>query len=174
MNGEQQLPAGLVEKIAQVKQERAENAEANAIPLPGALRDVFSPQQDIAVGKYKVRPFYDLDFEILQMCEHPLAKMALGGERYGEKIQDLRGQSAWVACWLLTHDVDEVDTISLGGKEAIIKAARKEFGRLQLGGLLEISKAVLEQFGRYFATVVALVPAESDGEESKKKAAPSA
>ena len=167
MNGE--LPAGLVEKINQTKENNEAVALANAVPLPGALADAFSPQQDIVVGKYKVRPFYDIDFEILQLCEHPLAKMALGGEKYGEKIQDLRGQAAWVACWILTHDVDEVDTLAQSGKEAVQKAARKEFGRLQLGGLLEISKAVLEQFGRYFSTVVTLVPVESDGDEPKKK-----
>lgn len=168
MNGEHNLPTGLVEKIEQAKQDREIAAQANATPLPGALRDAFSPQQDIVVGKYKVRPFYDLDFEILQMVDHPLARMALGGDKYGEKIQDLRGQSAWVACWLLTHDVDEVDTIAQNGKEAVQKAARKEFGRLQLGGLLEISKAVLEQFGRYFSTVVGLVPSEQEGEPTKK------
>lgn len=167
MNGEHNLPAGLVEKIEQAKAEKEVVAIANAVPLPGALRDAFSPQQDIVVSKYKVRPFYDIDFEILQMCEHPLAKMALGGEKYGEKIQDLRGQSAWLACWLLTHDVDEVDEVAQGGKEAVQKAARREFSRLQLGGLLEISKAVLEQFGRYFATVVGLVPAETEGESKK-------
>lgn len=168
MNGEHNLPTGLVEKIEQAKQDREIAAQANATPLPGALRDAFSPQQDIVVGKYKVRPFYDLDFEILQMVDHPLARMALGGDKYGEKIQDLRGQSAWVACWLLTHDVDEVDTIAQNGKEAVQKVARKEFGRLQLGGLLEISKAVLEQFGRYFSTVVGLVPSEQEGEPTKK------
>ena len=169
MNGEHNLPPALAAKLEQAKAERESTVAANAVPLPGALADAFSPQQDIVVGKYKVRPFYDIDFEILQMCDHPLAKMALGGERYGEKIQDLRGQSAWLACWLLTHDVDEVDTLAQAGKEAVQKAARKEFGRLQLGGLLEISKAVLEQFGRYFSTVVALVPVESDGDEPKKK-----
>jgi hypothetical protein len=171
MNGEQPMPPGLAEKIDQAKQNNEATVQANAIPLPGALRDAFSPQQDIVVGKYKVRPFYDIDFEILQMCDHPLAKMALGGEKYGEKIQDLRGKPAWVACWLLTHDVDEVDTISQNGKDAVVKVARKEFGRLQLGGLVEIGKAVQEQFGRYFSTVVGLVAAETEGEESKKKAA---
>jgi hypothetical protein len=172
MNGEHnQLPPALAEKLEQAKLDKESTQAANATPLPGALADAFSPDQNIIVGKYKVRPFYDLDFEILQMCEHPLAKMALGGERYGEKIQDLRGASAWLACWLLTHDVDEVDEVSQQGKEAVQKAARREFSRLQLGGLLEISKAVLDQFGRYFATVVHLVAAETDGEdESKKKA----
>lgn len=170
MTGENHnLPQGLLEKIEQAKQEKEILAQANSTPMPGALRDAFSPQQDIIVGKYSVRPFYDLDFEILQQIDHPLAKMALGGERYGEKIQDLRGQSAWAACWLLTHSVDEVDEMSANGHEAVLKASRKEFSRLQLGGLLEISKAVLEQFGRYFSTVVGLVPTETEEGNSSKK-----
>lgn len=169
MNGEHNLPPGLVEKIEQSRRENEVAGIANAIPLPGALRDAFSPQQNIDVGKYKVRPFLDMDFEVLQLCEHPLAKMAMGGEKYGEKIQDLRGPNAWLACWLMTHDADEVDTIAQMGREAVQKAARKEFGRLQLGGLLEISKAVLEQFGRYFATVV-ILEQSSDGDDDKKKA----
>lgn len=167
------MPPALAEKLAQAKADGEATAAANAVPLPGALRDAFSPCQDIPVGKYKVRPFYDLDFEILQMCDHPLAKMALGGERYGEKIQDFRGKSAWLACWILTHSVDEVDELSQQGASAVHAAARKEFSRLQLGGLLEISKAVLEQFGRYFATVVGLVAAESDDDAPKKKQAES-
>lgn len=168
MNGDIIEPPGLREKIQQAQQEKQFIAEANAVPFPGALADAFSPQQDIKVGKYVVRPFYDLDFEVLQMVGHPLAKMALGGDQYGEKLQDLRGQNAWVACWLLTHDVDEVDEVSAKGPEYVLKASRREFGRLQLGGLLELSKAVLEQFGRYFSTVVGLVAADAEDSASKK------
>jgi hypothetical protein len=171
MTGENHnLPKGLLEKIEQAKQDKEIIAQANSVPLPGALRDAFFPQQNIVVGKYVVRPFYDLDFEILQQIDHPLAKMAMGGSKFGDKIQDLRGQSAWAVCWLLTHSVDEVDELSANGPEAVLKASRKEFSRLQLGGLLEISKAVLEQFGRYFSTVVGLVPAETEEGSSSKKA----
>ena len=170
MNGDDINIPGYREKIEAAQKEKAVIAEANSTPMPGALRDAFSPQQDIVVGKYVVRPFYDLDFEILQQIDHPLAKMAMGGSKFGDKIQDLRGQSAWAVCWLLTHSVDEVDELSANGSEAVLKASRKEFSRLQLGGLLEISKAVLEQFGRYFSTVVGLVPSETEegGSSSKK------
>lgn len=167
MNGD--ITPDFQAKIEAAAKEKAIAAQANSTPLPGALRDAFSPQQDIVVGKYKVRPFYEIDFEILQMCDHPLAKMALGGEKYGEKLQDLRGQVAWTACWLLTHDVDEVDEISAKGVEAVQKAARREFGRLQLGGVIEISKAVIEQYVRYFSTVIGLEQS-SDGEDAPKKA----
>ena len=170
MNGEKHnLPPEILAAFKNAEQESILVNQANATPLPGALRDAFSPQQDIVVGKYVVRPFYDLDFEILQQIDHPLAKMAMGGEKFGEKIQDLRGQSAWSICWLLTHDVDEVDDMASKGAEAVIKASRKEFSRLQLGGILEITKAVLDQFSRYFSTVVGLVPPESDDAPVKKK-----
>ena len=171
MNGEHNIP-GLAEKIEQAKQERDAAAAANAVPLPGPLGEAFSPCQDIKVNSYTVRPFYDIDFEILQMVDHPLARMALGGERYGETIKDLRGKSAWIICWLLTHGVDEVDDISQGGRDAVEKAARKEFGKKQLGELLQISSAVIEQFGRYFSTVVGLSAADAEdgggGKASKK------
>ena len=144
MNGDMNIP-GLQEKIEQAQQEKQVVAQANATPLPGALRDAFSPCQDITVSvgdkEYKVRPFYDLDFEVMQMCEHPLAKMAMGGEQYGDSLKDLRGHHAWVACWLLTHDLDEVDEVSAKGKEAVLKASRREFSRKQLGEILEVSKA---------------------------------
>jgi hypothetical protein len=169
MNGDTKLPAGLQEKIQQAAQEKQDAAQANAIPFPGALRDAFSPEQNIQVGQYTVRPFYELDFEVLQMVDHPLARMALGGDKFGEKLQDLRGRYAWVACWLLTHSLDEVDEVSQKGAESVLAASRREFGRKQLGDVLEVSKAVLEQFGRYFATVVGLVPAEEEeGKQSKK------
>jgi len=163
------MQEAILAKTQAVAEEREIIAQANATPLPGALRDAFAAQQDIKVGKYSVRPFYDMDFEILQMLDHPLAKMALGGEKYGERIQDLRGINSWTVCFMLTHDVDEVDELSQKGAEAFQRAARKEFGRLQLGGLLEINKAILEQFGRYFSTVVGL-EAVDNGDGAPKKA----
>mgnify|MGYP003349684546 CR=1 FL=1 len=70
----------LAAKVAEAQAEQQVIAQANATPLPGALADAFSPCQDIEVsGKgfsHKVRPFYELDFEVMQMCDHPLAKMA--------------------------------------------------------------------------------------------------
>ena len=171
MNGDTEI-RGLQEKIQQAQQEKQVIAQANSTPFPGALGQAFSPCQDIIVKgngfSHKVRPFYELDFEVMQMCDHPLAKMALGGEQYGEKLQDLRGHHAWVACWLLTHDVDEVDEVSAKGRESVLKAARREFGRKQLGEVLEVSKAVLEQFTRYFNTVIGVVAPDADEGGSKK------
>ena len=168
MNGDINTIPGLQEKIAQAAQEKEIIAQANTTPLPGALRETFSPAQNIVVGQYTVRPFYDIDFEVLQMTEHPFAAMALGGEHYGEKLSDLRGRHAWLACWLLTHSVDEVDEASQSGCEAIQKAARREFGRKQLGDILELSKAVLEQFGRYFSTVTGIEAADAEDGAAKK------
>ena len=171
MNGEHNLPPGLAEKVEQAKQENAIAAKANAAPLPGPLAEAFSPCQNIVVkaeGKtFTVRPFYELDFEVLMMCKHPLANMALGGDKFGEKMQDLRGEPAWVACWLLTTDLDEVEAVAEQGEKAVKKAAKK-FGRMQLGGVLQISSAVIEQFSRYFATVVQLESGSEDGEAPKK------
>lgn len=170
MNGESLIE----QKIAQAQADKQVAAEANGTPLPGALANSFTPCQNIIVkaeGKeFIVRPFYEIDFEVLQMCEHPLARMALGGEKYGEQVKDLRGEPAWIACWLLTTDVDTVDTVAEDGVKAVRKAARKVFGRMQLGGVLSVSKAVLEQFSLYFSTVVGLEEGGDKEGESPKKA----
>lgn len=166
MNGD--ITKSLAEKIQQAETEKRVVAEANSVPLPGALREAFSPEQDIKVGKHTVRPFYEIDFEVLQMCDHPLARMALSGDKFGEKMADLRGRHAWIAAWLLCNDVDKVDEVSAQGKEAVEKAARREFGRLQLGPMVQLSAAVLEQFSRYFSTVIALEQSSDEGDKPKK------
>lgn len=170
MSGEN-INAKLEEKLAQVAKEREAIAKANATPLPGALAEAFSPCQNIVVDNYTVRPFYDMDFEILQMCGHP---MALDSSEYfkglgNAKVTDLRGKDSWVVCWLLTNDVDTCDEVSAKGKEAVIAAARKVWGRKQLGEILKVQSACFEQFARNFSTVVGLVEADKeDGEAAPK------
>ena len=108
---------------------------------------------------------YDLDFEILQSLEHPLARMVLAGEKFGDKLGDLRGKNAWIACWLLTRSLDDAEKAWADGK--IAELSRKEFGRKQLGEITDLMKAVFAQFGGFFSTVSGFESVEDAKEGSQ-------
>lgn len=164
-------PITLEEAVDKAAAEKQIISSANAVPLPGALAEAFSPNQDIEAEGYKVRPFYDMDFEILQMVQHP---MAMDSQKFfaslkDAKITDLRGKEAWVVCWLLTTNVDEADAVASNGKETVLAAAKKAFGRKQLGELFKVQSACIEQFARYFSTVIGLTEAEREDKPAPKK-----
>ena len=163
---EQQLEA----KVAEAAKDKQLAAKANAVPLPGPLAEAFSPCQNIEAAGYQVRPFYDMDFEILQMCNHPMAMDSQGffAALKDAKITDLRGPDAWLVCWLLTTDVDEADGIASKGKDEVMKAARKAFARKQLGELFKVQSACIEQFARNFSTVIGLVEADKEDAPAPK------
>lgn len=164
---EEQLEA----KVAQAAEEKKLAVQANAVPYPGPTAAAFSPCQDIEVEGLTVRPFYDMDFEVLQMCGHPMAmdSQLFFANLKDAKITDLRGQDAWVVCWLLTTDVDSADELACQGKDAVIKAARKAFGRKQLGELFKVQSACIEQFARYFSTVIGLVEPDKEDAPAPKE-----
>jgi len=174
MNGEQiinslppevlaKLNADATEKLAADKAAK----EANAIPLPGAAAALL-PAQDVIVkttkGNLTFRPFYDYDFKVLQMVEHPLYKKAIGGD---DELSAINGEHCWVLAWLLSRPVKEVRPIAKRGKEAVLDAATDAFGEYQLGDIAALSKAAFEQVGQYFSTALALEAAEQDGESKK-------
>jgi hypothetical protein len=74
----------LLKDKEQLRLEALAAARAAATPLPGVLVDVFAPAQDVKVGPYSIRPFYDVDFETMQLIEHPLAGVALGDTKDAE------------------------------------------------------------------------------------------
>ena len=161
------LPPGAEEKLREVAAGAGVVRDANSEPLPGAAADAFAIPQHIDVkGRYQVRPFYDADFEIMKALDHPLRKMVLGGEKFGEKLEDFSGMNCWVLCWLMTHDCDHVDALAETGVEAMKSAAKKEFSRLPWAALIEIQKAVFEQFGRSVSTLVGF---SSEEDSSVKK-----
>ena len=69
---------------------------------------------------------------------------------------------------LLTTDVDAADEIATQGKDAVVKAARKAFGRKQLGELFKVQSACIEQFARYFSTVIGLVEPDKEDKPAPK------
>lgn len=161
----------LAAKVQEAAAEKQVIAKANATPLPGALAEAFSPCQDIEVGEYKVRPFYDLDFEILQMMNHPMAmdSSAFFAKLKDSKITDLRGKDAWLVCWLLTNTPDEVDEVAEKGNVAIATASKKAFSRKQIGDIFKVQSACIEQFARYFSTVIGLVEADKEDSPAPKE-----
>jgi len=149
---------------------------AAATPLPGALADVFAPRQDIEVGPYKIRPFYDVDFETMQLIEHPLAGVALGDTKDAEEWRP-RGPMAWQLFWVMTHSPEEVDALlASGGKDALAAKAKAEFSRQSLGALLALYHAVVRQLSIYAQAVVGYAaaddPTAKDDDKGKAKTSP--
>jgi hypothetical protein len=126
---------------------------AAATALPGPLVDVFSPKPNIEVGPYSVRPFYDLDFELLQKLEHPFAAFATGNTEEIEKFIPT-GQNAWALFWLLTRCPADCYAEFGKGIEHVRLLARTEFGALQLGALFVLYRAVVKQLTTYASSVV--------------------
>lgn len=167
------LPA---ERLADHLLRQQSNDLAMSEPLPGAVRDAFSPVQDIKVGPYSVRPCYDGDIEYLSLLKHPLHEMRMRARasKSGqvENLYEPQGPKAWELCFLFTHSLDEIDEIvAKGGLSALQTGAKKEFSRKQLLALVEISNAAVQQYVLYWQPVLgygAAAPEGEDGEAEKK------
>lgn len=158
MDIEQQI----AETMARHAVEDAAGRRAAAEPLPGPLHDAFAIQPDIAVGPYKVRPFYDIDFEYLSLLDHPLYKMISGSDH--DFVP--RGPHAWELCWIMTRDVDvSEEIIKKLGVAALKDAARKEFGRMRLPALSDINAAIVKQLTIYWSPVIAYGAPAQEGEQ---------
>lgn len=164
----------IAKTVARQKIEDQAAELALATPRPGPLRDVFSSQPDIKVGKYTIRPFYDLDFEWLQELEHPFASFAVGNTK---ELEDFvpRGPKGWQLFWLMTNKIEDIEAVfASGGVKEVNKLARGEFGSYQLGALFKLYEAVVKQLTTYASSVVGYGPAEteSDDKEASGKVPP--
>lgn len=164
MNGETPEAIHPIAKLVEFQQEQALVTQANATPLPGALRDAFAIVPEITVGPYKVRPIVDRDWEYLQSLDHPLHKHINGTPSIGEMIT---GKYAWQLCYMFTHPFPEIKALlKKNGLDGFKTAAENDFETLNLAQLIEITKAVMQQVEIYWEPVIGHVPA--DGEDSKK------
>jgi len=164
------------EKLQEHQLRMTANALASAEALPGPVRDAFSPCPVIMVGEYSVHPCYDGHIEYLSLLEHPLNQMRLEAQMNPEsEVQNQyqpTGPAAWQLCYLFTHTLDEIDDlVEKGGLDALKRAAKRQFSRLQMGALIKLSEAAIQQYGLYWAPVLSYGPAESgdDDHEPKKK-----
>ena len=157
----------LAEKIRKEKAESEAANRAAIIPLPGPLAEAFSLTPDIEVGKWKVRPFYDVDLELLSHVKHPLCDYLMAGLEGKEcETQYIpRGPKAWLAAWIFTRSPEEAEEgIIDGTAEAKAKA---EFGKCQLRALVELNSAIVRQCSGYSQTMIAYAPAKTEGEGEK-------
>lgn len=142
---------------------------AAAEPFPGPTRDVFALIPDIPVGPYRIRPFYDYDFEVLSSLKHPLHAMmveAMGGKESSSLTFEPRGPQVWNLAFLMTRSPDVIDEIvGKGGWDAFRSAAKAEFSRLQIPALTEIVKVIAHQMRIYWSPTLGYGEKTGEGEQ---------
>lgn len=146
-----EIEAKVSDMAAKVQAVDQEAIHALVEPLPGPTRDIFATVQDIAVGKWKVRPFYDLDFVLLEELNHPIAKI-MKASMSGEDAKDdyiPSGQSAWQLFWVMTRPPEETEALLAAERRLpeLNSLARKEFGKLSFAALVKLYEAVVKQIG---------------------------
>jgi hypothetical protein len=166
------------EIIANQKLEDKAAVRAAATAKPGPLADIWSPTPEIKVGKYSIRPFYDLDFEFFQDLNHPFAAFAMGNADAIEGFVP-RGPDAWQLIWVMTRPVAEVETAFQETKADGVKLlAKAEFGVYRLGALAALAEGVMKQLSIYASSVVGyegndLDEKKKDGQEASASRPPS-
>lgn len=157
MNGEI-IGKALEPQLRQHVETMAASAQANAIPLPGALKDAFATAPEIRVDKYFVRPFYDADFEFLQELNHPLHEVMIASQAKGDvDTSKHKRSSAWELFYIFTKDVDFIDDLFQRGPDGIAelrKNARAEFKKIQGPLFLALDNAIGEQIKRYWSPCI--------------------
>lgn len=137
---------------------------AASTAMPGPLKDAFAISPNITVGPYSIRPFYDIDYEFLEMLNHPLDRMfkdVMEGKVDKDGMPETkflpRGLPAWQAFWMMTRPVDDTEALLATGAEGIKELnqlARAEFGRLQTKALGPLFEAVMQQVALSNSTAV--------------------
>ena len=158
-------------KATRQQQKLVDQAATAAVgmALPGPAADAFALNPSIQVGKYSVRPIFDVDFEYFQMLKHPFASVAAGQSEELEKFVP-RGPSGWVLFYVLTNPPEYIESILTGkdGVEDLHRCAKHEFGQYRLAALFSLYSAVIEQF-KIFANMA--VPYVANVTEEKDEAA---
>lgn len=157
------------DKVAQADAADAVAKRALANPLPGPLADVFAIPQEIEVGPYKVRPFFDADFEWLKALGNPFYDMMDAGMNGKEVPANYvpRGQGAWEMCWLLTHTIKECRDGFKAGVQSVKEASANQFGEVQIRGLMALNDAIMKQVQLYWAPSIQYGPTAKEGEATE-------
>lgn len=133
-------------------------------PLPGPTKEAMAVCKDIPVGRWKVRPICDGDFEVLSELNHPICKlMALqfdmayhgkeAGDTAGFEGYNPRGPSMWQLAWIMTRPARTVLAAMRGRGVAGLKtAAEDEFFEQPTALLVELYLAVAKQMSEYWST----------------------
>ena len=178
MNGEPKLTAQQAEAIKAKAHEHQERmsvvAEANATPMPGALADAFKIAPEIVVGNYRVRPFYDIDFEFLQQLNHPLHEIIVAsqaGKPFEKELLPV-GQPARELCFIFTREPEVTEELITKGNGDFAHAAKKEFGRMQFQGMNAILTAIQKQMVAYWGPVIGYGEEETEGASGTRNFSP--
>lgn len=180
-----------VEGLIEGEVRKQANAQAMAEPVPGAVRDALLQRTPIKVGDYFVRACCDGDIEYLSLLEHPMNELRLqvanitvedpearkaAFEAIWEKIiasHRSRGPMGWQLAFLFTHTPDENDAVfDKGGLEALRKAAKKEFSRVESVIVRQVADACIAQYLRSWQPMLsydAAATESDDGEVVVKK-----
>lgn len=157
--------------VTEVQGKREAVKVANATPFPGSLKKAFSIVPSIEVGPFKVRPFYDGDFDILITIGNPLGDLMAKKMANNDVALDNyfpRGQTVWEICYLFTTPIRQAWKEVEDGQ--FKHNARDKFMETQLLELVEIHNAVMQQLGVYWSTAIGFEAVEDTAEgEAKKK-----
>jgi hypothetical protein len=153
-------PAQIISE-QEIKADKIETA--SAVPLPGPLRKAFAFDQDIEVGPVKIRPFFDMDWEILTTLNHPIKDLRGGGKSGYEPS----GPQARLAAWLFSHPIRGVVSEIKKGKDHLQALADDQFMETQMQEHLEISTAIFEQLKRYWEPAIRFAAEHPDDLEKK-------
>lgn len=148
-------PVEVIEQDLERKRREGQVAlAAAAVPFPGPAADAFSVVPEIPVGPYKVRPFYDIDWEFLKALDHPwyhIMSASLQQQESGVSFVPM-GQPVWDLAYVFTTTPDEVEALfKQGGKDAVQAQARSLFSRLRLPALKALTEAVSRQQTLYWS-----------------------
>lgn len=153
----QELEAAILKRQGEQAVEDQLGTRAALEPLPGPLRDLFSPQPPERVGDILIREFCDCDFEYMAALNHEMHRVMQNGMNGKDEVANFvpRGRPVWEMAWLLSHSIDEIDELfAKGGKEAVVTAARKQFGKYNLGVQVKLYAACMRQITRYWSSVI--------------------
>jgi hypothetical protein len=178
----------ILEQVRQAKEQQdAEDAaavQALGNPLPGPTKEAMAVNQQVEVGRWRVRPMCDGDFEVFVEADHPLRKvmeaqfdMAFHGKKMDGEVSleqyTPRGPSMWLLAWIMTRPPLEVrNTLRSGGVKAIQVAAEEEFFGVPAPVLVQIYLAVARQISVYWSPVISYGP-DNIGAEDAAADAPS-
>ena len=179
------VPDDVRAEVDRIRVEDDAGRRALAEPLPGPLRDALAIDGAIKVGRWSVRPFYDIDYEFLSMLDHPLYRMmrsAMAGGPEPDDDMTPRGPTAWELAYILTREPDAVEAvIKEGGVAALKENAKREFSRLRkLRELADLTAACVKQMGVYWSPVIAYgekqtkIEGEEGGQDNEVPFPPSA
>lgn len=146
----EQMVADLARRKSEAEAERASERSAAAKPHDA---DFFAAAPDILLGSWRVRPFYDVDWEFLQALDHPwyhIMVAAFAGQSC-ERTFIPRGKDAWQLAWVFTRPTTAVEAeLQAGGAVQVNDKARAEFSLLNGRQLRLLCEAVDAQQAIYW------------------------